>query len=318
MKFSRTSCSIGRTSLQYDCFIVYTRKGMKRMRKAVAALLAGAMFLTAVSGDFVVLGEANEIVATGNCGSGLLWTLYGSGRMTISGSGKMDTFSTSSVAPWNDHKSSITSVIVEEGVTSVGNYAFYGYANLASVVFPETLTSIGNYAFYQCSGLTGNLIIPASVASIGEYTFYQCTGLDGSLIFESSDTVQKTIGRYAFEYCKKLTGLNLGYGITEIGPNAFGYCDGITGNLVLPESLTTLGNNAFYRCKGFTGNMVLPDSLTSLGTYVFYECSGFDGTLVLSDGLRSIPQMAFGYGSGITGKLVIPDSMTSVSAPMRS
>ena len=98
----------------------------------------------------------------------------------------------------------------------------------------------------------------------------------------------------------------------SIGSNAFGYCSGLTGSLVIPNSVTSIGYGAFQGCYGFTGSLVIPNSVTSVGNYAFYQCSGLTGSLVIPNSVTSIEYGAFGYCSGLTGSLVIPNSVTSV------
>lgn len=94
-----------------------------------------------------------KILASGTCGTNVNWSLD-AGGLTISGFGAMTDYPSSSSVPWDSYRSSITSVIIQNGVTS-----------------------IGRSAFERCSGLTGQLSIPNSVTSIGSYAFRNCSGL---------------------------------------------------------------------------------------------------------------------------------------------
>lgn len=129
-----------------------------------------------------------------------------------------------SAYPWYAYKNSITSVVIEEGVTSLGNNAFQThYPMIASVTFPSTLTTIGNYAFNYCTQLT-TIAFPEGLTTIGEYAFYNCTRLT-SITFENGLT---TIGKYAFQYCTGLTSLVFPESLTSLGDNTFSYCSGLT------------------------------------------------------------------------------------------
>ena len=88
--------------------------------------------------------------ASGTCGYNLTWTYVEStGTLTISGTGAMKNYSYNSPkAPWSSY--SIKKVILENGITSIGNYAFRDCSSLASVTIPNSVTSIGNYAFEGC------------------------------------------------------------------------------------------------------------------------------------------------------------------------
>ena len=110
---------------------------------------------------------------TGTCGDNLTWSLDNKGVLTISGTGNMYNWPDSLSAPWVDYRNAISSIVIGEGATSIGDYAFNYCMNCTSVSIPDTVTSIGNYAFDTCSSLT-EIWIPLSVASIGDYAFYNC------------------------------------------------------------------------------------------------------------------------------------------------
>lgn len=107
--------------------------------------------------------------------------------------------------------------------------------------------------------------------------------------------------------------LQIGNCCKEIGQSAFSGWTGLTGKLIIPDSVIEIGSSAFRSCSGFTGSLNIPDSVTTIGNYAFYNCRGFDGTLTLGTGLTSIGNYAFYNCSGFTGSLVIPDSVTEIS-----
>jgi hypothetical protein len=109
------------------------------------------------------------VVASGDCGTGVTYSLTSDGVMTISGSGAMANYTASSEAPWYSYRNLIESIVIENGVTSVGNYAFNGCSYLASVSIPATVTSIGDYAFKSCSNLA--TVTLNSNPFIGDYAF---------------------------------------------------------------------------------------------------------------------------------------------------
>ena len=87
---------------------------------------------------------------SGTCGTNLTWTLSDDGVLTISGTGSMTSYSTSNLAPWNSYKNSITSLVVESGVTTIGNYAFYGCNQILTASLPDSVTTLGSAAFRNC------------------------------------------------------------------------------------------------------------------------------------------------------------------------
>ena len=124
--------------------------------------------------------------------------------------------------PWASVRSTITSIIIETGVTSIENNAFYGCSSLVSITIGNSVTSIGYEAFRRCYSLT-SVMIPNSVTKIDILAFENCRSLT-SVTFGNSVT---SIGRYAFYCCRSLTSVTIPNSVTEIGYNAFGYCDNL-------------------------------------------------------------------------------------------
>ena len=113
-----------------------------------------------------------SIIALNAIHAEITWSLSNDGILTISGT-DMPNYSSYSYVPWYSKRATIKNVIIENGVTNIGNYAFYNCSNLTSVTIPESVTSIGNYAFYSCSSLTA-ISIPNSATSIGSLAFAWC------------------------------------------------------------------------------------------------------------------------------------------------
>ena len=155
-------------------------------------------------------------IASGTCGDNLTWELTADSVLTISGTGTMNNSSSSSRAQWYDYRSSIKSVVIEEGITSIGNYAFNACSGLASVTIPNSVTSIGNYAFNDCSGLT-SVTIPNTVTSIGRSAFYGCTNL--KTVYNNSN-LNITLGSTAYGYVAyyATTLFKNGYPISKYAP----------------------------------------------------------------------------------------------------
>ena len=148
---------------------------------------------------------ATGVVASGTCGaegdgSNLTWTLDSEGVLTISGSGGMHDYDGPSSPPWYRSRSMVKSAVIADGVTSIGEWAFFGCGSLTSVTIPNSVTSIGRYAFYYCTSLT-SVTIPDSVTSIGWLAFNGCTSLTSVTIPDSVTS----IGGSAFYNCTSLT-----------------------------------------------------------------------------------------------------------------
>ncbi|MCD8397913.1 MAG: leucine-rich repeat protein [Lachnospiraceae bacterium] len=127
------------------------------------------------------------IVDSGTCGDDLTWVLSNEGTLTISGTGAMDNYLSAS-SPWYGFCTSIIKVVIESGVTTIGNSAFFDCENLIAVDIPQGITIIGEHAFRDCSSLT-SVTIPGSVVSIGTRAFYGCDSLSSIIIPTSITTI---------------------------------------------------------------------------------------------------------------------------------
>ena len=176
---------------------------------------------------------------SGDCGRGVTWALtLSSGVLTISGTGAMYDYNYPEDTPWYSNKDAITSVVIESGVTHIGDYAFCSCANLASVTIPEGVMSIGEIAFSD-TGLT-TVEIPASVTSI-------------------------EVG--VFAGCSALTSVTIPNGVTSIGNGAFTQ-SGLT-SINIPATVTSIGNSAFADCSNL-------ETIT-LNSNPFIDEYAFDG-----------------------------------------
>ena len=231
------------------------------------------------------------------------WNLSDDGTLTISGTGNMPDYYSSWDAPWYKYNQKIKTVVIENGVTNIGDCAFYYCKSLTSITIPNSVTSIGKFAFYGCSGLT-SVTIGNSVTSIGERAFYGCSSLTSVTIGNSVTS----IGNCAFANCTALTSVTIGNSVTSIGYGAFDGCTGLT-SITIPNSVTSIGGNAFYGCTGLT-SITIPNSVTSIGGFAFYDCSSLT-SITIPNSMTSIGQDAFSGCSGLTS-ITIPNSVTSI------
>ena len=199
--------------------------------------------------------------------------------------------------------SSLTSVEIPEGVTSIGSYAFFCCTSLTSVEMQEGMTSIGSFAFYFCSSLT-SVEIPEGVTFIGSYAFTYCTSLTSVVIPEGVTTIES----YAFCYCSSLTSVEIPEGVTTIESDAFSYCSGLT-SVEIPEGVTAIGEKAFYYCKKLS-SVSLPDTLTEIESYAFWDCYVLTD-IILPEKLESIGSYAFANCYRLT-EIIIPDSVATI------
>ena len=253
-----------------------------------------------LSTEAVAIGE----LANGTCGENLTWVLTDDGTLTISGTGTMYAYSWETT-PWYSYNSKIVTVIIEDGVTSIGGYAFYDCSRLTGVTIPESVTIIGGDAFSYCVRLT-RVTIPDSVTIIGNYAFSGCS----SLVRVTMGDGVTDIAGYAFSNCSSLTVITLPEGITSIGDYAFDGCTSLP-DMIIPDSVTYIGHYAFASCKSLT-NIVIPSGVTSIGNNTFSGCSNLE-SITIPDSVTHIGLSAFRYCKNLTN-IVIPSGVTSVGA----
>lgn len=248
--------------------------------------------------------------------------------------------------------STLNSVTIPEGYTSIGNYAFYNADSITSITLPSTITSLGVYPFSNSDKLanvditkatsltalpTGFLmgctsyksfLVPSNISKIGMYAFSKSAV--SSVTFSNPDA---KLDSYVFQNCASLTNVVLPDNLTTIPDYTFNSCTNLK-TVNIPNKVTSLGNRVFYNCTGLE-TIVLPDKvktigvrtfsncsslsslklsldLTSIGNYAFENCSALTD-LELSPFLSSLGSNVFDGCSGIQ-KLFVPASVTSIGS----
>ncbi|MEE1012275.1 MAG: leucine-rich repeat domain-containing protein, partial [Acutalibacteraceae bacterium] len=274
---------------------------MKKTHKIISILLVLAMMLTMAP----LTAFATEIVASGDCGAegnNATWTLDSDGLLTIRGTGAMEDYIGYS-APWYSGISiDIKNVVVENGVTSIGNYAFQNCKNLEKVTLPDSITGIGSRAFDMCRSMT-EINIPDNVTSIGSDAFHYCTSLTEITIPAGVTRIEEGV----FYHCSNLTNINLPKNLEYIGSVAMGMCENLK-KLIIPDGVTAIADNTFYGA-GLT-EITIPDSITAIGDYAFYSCSGLT-EITIPNSVTAIAEGAFAFCSSLT-EITIPDSVTVI------
>ena len=167
------------------------------------------------------------------------------------------------------NKERLVSVLLPDGITSIGDNAFYGCSSLITITLPESILSIGERAFYNCSSLT-TITLPDSLTSIGERAFYWCTSLTTITLPEGLTSINAQV----FDHCTSLTTINLPEGLTSIGRWAFDNCTSLT-TINLPESITSIDGRAFSNCNFLT--LVICNAASPPVTSLLFEWNAFAG-----------------------------------------
>ena len=188
--------------------------------------------------------------AEGNNGDNLTWILDDEGVLTISGTGAMANWNRRG-SPWYANKDKIESVMIEDGVTSIGKYAFFDCSSLASIKLPNSISSIGIAAFNNCSSLA-SITLPNSISSIGELAFYYCSSLTSITIPNSVTNIEK----YAFCGCSMLASITISNSVTSIADSTFENCTRLK-SITIPNNVISIGENAFHDCFCLTSVIYL-------------------------------------------------------------
>ena len=254
-----------------------------------------------IQSEMIYINTGN-LVDTGVCGAdgdNLVWTLDRQGTLRISGTGRMRDYPGAMYPSWRQYMELIRTIILEPGITSVGDGVF------SNKTFGSEIRGY--------SSLTGSLIIPDTVISIGEKAFSGRSEFNGTLTLSTN---LETVGFGAFNGCSGFTGsLDIPNTVINIEQGAFNGCSGFNGSLTISNNVETIGMHAFYGCNNFQGALVIPDSVKEIGSSAFYCFGGsskFSG-IVLGNNVETIKSKAFG-GISISSPLFIPASVKIIES----
>ena len=181
---------------------------------------------------------------SGTCGDNLKYELNADYTvLTIRGTGEMDDYgSVYNSAPWHAYYETIKQVILNEGITRIGDWAFFMCRNIDAPTIPHSVRNIGDGAFCGCHSMRS---------------------------FDIPNTVE-SIGNKAFESCDNLTSIHIGEGVKELGQKAFWMCSGLI-SVVIPNSVTILGASLFDRCTSLT-SVTIGEGVQEIGGFIFNGC----------------------------------------------
>lgn len=198
-------------------------------------------------GELEIYGTATPatLVDSGTCSDTVFWELTEFGKLRIFGTGDMPDWEYGG-APWKSHVNSVNFIVVESGITAIGNHAFGGCTQAMSVSLPDGITKIGDSAFFHCVTLP-SLVIPDTVSELGKRAFESCSGLK-ELVIPGSISV---LSESAFSNDYGLKTVTIGEGVSHIESFAFGGCTGLS-EIHFPKSVVQIGEQAFNNCTGLT------------------------------------------------------------------
>ena len=288
---------------------------------------------------FTVSAAAADAPTSGTCGENLTWTLDPAGTLTISGTGEMEEFDYFG-APWSRNRDSIKTVVIESGVTTIGNSAFCFCESLTSITVPESVTSIGADAFSNCNSLTDVSITDMDAWCRIDFGNYSATPmycaqnirLNGSKIasvtvpegvtelnytfYGFKDLIRVTlpqsltgIGEKTFYKCTSLISITIPDGVTAIGDRACSGCTSLA-SVTIPASVTSIGDGAFEDCSGLT-SVTIPEGVATIGIGAFKECCNLVN-VTIPDSVTAIGKYAFMYCGSLTS-ITLPEGLTAIN-----
>ena len=231
---------------------------MKQQIKRIISLL---LALVLCVGLFAFPVSAAE--TEGECGEKLTWSLQ-NGVLTISGKGDMTDYREGNFAPWYEVRDRIQRIVIENGVTSIGDFAFYDCRNITIAVIPESVTVFGKLAFADCRKLTQ--VTLTGVEEIGNACFYNCESLRNVILPQGL----RVIGDMAFYCCSSIAGITIPESVREFGNSVFCYCESLVYARILAP-ITILPYWTFYGCD-LLWEVYLPETIRSVEDRAFSEC----------------------------------------------
>ena len=317
-------------------------------KRALACVLVVLMTVTAVpmSGfvgldlKFFATNRVNsaEVLKTGSCGDNVTYTLFTSGKLVLSGKGKMKKYALEK-SPFYNNKN-IKSVVIENGITNISEGMFYNCPNITSVRLSGSVKTIEDWAFYLCKKLT-DVVLPEGLESVGEIAFAECnikrlnipktlTNIH-SRAFESNDIVSYTVAKNHPYYLsdnngvifnrskttivkypagKETSAYVIPKGVESIGDHAFSGSSFIE-KITIPDSVTYLGNYAFSSCIKLK-NITIPSSIRTISDHAFAWCYALKD-VIIKNGVRTIEAGAFYYCKSVV-EFSLPDTIMTIGS----
>ena len=306
-------------------YILIGEDVMRKTQKILSFILAILMVMS------IIPITASAETEHGTCGDNLTWEFnYYTGALTISGTGVMYDYNWNN-RPWEGYKNNVNKIVINDGVTTIGDYAFSGLYNLTDVTISDSVTIIDDCAFSECSELT-SITISSGVTAIGKNAFSWCYNLtsitvDSDNLYYSNDEhgvlfnkdkttlVQYTTGKTETSYI-------IPDSVTTIDYYAFGYSDSLT-SIAIPASVTTIGDDAFYCCTNLTSITVDADnpnySSDDYGVLfnkdktmlIQHPVANARTNYTIPDSVTAIKRYAFIFCEGLTS-VTIPDSVVII------
>lgn len=257
----------------------------------------------------IAMYSTDSTTQSGTWGN-ISWSLSGT-TLTISGSGDMPDADSSNKAPWITFN--VEKVIIQRGITGIGNRNFLQMSSITSVSYPDTLTKIGDAAFYECYGLT-EIVLPSGVNTVGSGAYCDCSAVT-KIVTPGATSLES----YAFQGTSAVT-YEIPAGITSISPLVF------FGNTTIESYTVAVGNPSYIAQNGIVyskdgtvlvmypfqsrvGTFAILANVKEIGAYAFYNVRGLNSVDFAN--VTTLGEGAF-YRSQLSGTLTISDKISEV------
>ncbi len=270
------------------------------------------------------IANADALLASGTCGENLIWEIEGD-MLIIKGDGYMYDYTYNTPSPWYESRAIIKRVIINDGVKSIGNYAFSDCTSINKIEIANGIESIGNYAFNECSRLY-EIVIPKSVIKMGFNVFTHCSKLTKAGSAGSNCNIQfewdTTIPSYAFYKADCLKEVEIPKSIVSIGSYAFSYCTSLS-QIDISNNIKTIKDCAFAGSGALDINVEKNNpNYSSIDGVLFnknqteilaYTKDINNPSYKIPDHVNKICKYSFAY-CGSLMEIIIPDKITSIEA----
>ena len=291
--------------------IALQKMGESKMKKKILSAVL-AVCLTFGSSAALPEGATAEFAAvtasaepstqtSGTCGDNASWVIK-DGVLTISGSGAMKDYADKEDSPF-ESREDITKIVVESGITSIGDHAFYNCNEVTSIQLPTSLRTIGTYSLALCHKI-GRMTIPEGVTSLGDHAFYWTRDLK---TVDLPSTLKK-IGPYCFSMCSEFESITLPDGFEELSEGALEYTS--IESINFPETMTRLGDRALFASD--IESVTIPGSIKRVGNAAFRDCRELQ-KVVVKDGVLKLNASSF-CGCVKLSSVSLPDSLLFIGA----
>ena len=256
---------------------------------------------------FIALISAGTMFAeihSGTCGYNVQWTFDDEdGRLEISGTGAISNYSRdgSLRAPWSSYY--VHSVIINDGVTGIGNWAFFNCQYMTDVTIGNSVESIGENSFTGCSRLD-SVVIPNSVLNIKSWAFSECSKLESVKFGESVIS----IGNCCFEDCSSLNSVTIPNSVTTLGYSIFKNCIGLT-SMTIPNTVVSMGGGVFSGCSNLI-SVNIPEQIAKIDDGTFAYCKNLS-SIELPNDIDTIGNSAFSQCEKLSS-INIPSGVTYI------